>query len=253
MAYSDPDKEKEYQKEYRKKNKDKLQEYQKTYYDKNKSKLKEYGKKYGKQNREKYKEHYKEYRDKNKDELQQYQREYRIKNREKKNAYFKKYRDTHRDKMKEYQKAYHNANRETLNDRNNQYITNINNISRKTAFNHHSQWTPEDDDIIIQMFNNKETPEQIASMLNRSKSAINHRIVRLRAAKKLPPEDKTILHSTGQKSIWIDREEDVETIKRLIKEGYRTKDMLPHLSHEYTYAQVSAKVNHLKNLKKSKI
>ena len=114
-------------------------------------------------------------------------------------------------------------------------------------------WTPEDDDIIIQMFNNKETPEQIASILNRSKSAINHRIVRLRAAKKLPPEDKTILHSTGQKSIWANNEEDVETIKRLIKEGYRVKDMLPHLSHEYTYAQVSAKVNHLKNLKKSKI
>jgi predicted transcriptional regulator len=114
-------------------------------------------------------------------------------------------------------------------------------------------WTPEDDDIIIQMFNNKETPEQIASILNRSKSAINHRIVRLRAAKKLPPEDKTILHSTGQKSIWANNEEDVETIKRLIKEGYRVKDMLPHLSHEYTYAQVSAKVNHLKNLKKSKL
>lgn len=112
-------------------------------------------------------------------------------------------------------------------------------------------WTPEDDDIIIQMFNNKETPEYIAAKLNRSKSAVKHRIVRLRAAKKLPPEDKTILHSTGQKSIWVGREEDVETIKHLIKEGYKIKDMLPHLSHEYTYAQVAGKVNHLKNLKKS--
>ena len=112
-------------------------------------------------------------------------------------------------------------------------------------------WTHEDDDIIIQMFNNKETPEQIAAKLNRTKSAVNHRICRLRAAKKLPPEDKTILHSTGQKSIWIGREEDVETLKRLIKEGYRVKDMLSHLSHEYTYAQVADKVNHLKNLKKS--
>lgn len=114
-----------------------------------------------------------------------------------------------------------------------------------------TKWTPEDDDIIIQMFNNKETPEQIAAKLNRTKSAVNHRIVGLRAAKKLPPEDKTILHSTGQKSIWVGHEEDVEMIKRLIKEGYRIKDMLPHLSHEYTYAQIAAKVNHLKSLKKS--
>ena len=115
------------------------------------------------------------------------------------------------------------------------------------------KWTQEDDDIIIQMFNNKETPEDIAVKLNRSKPAVNHRIVKLRAAKKLPPEDKTILHSTGQKSIWTNNEEDVEMIKRLIKEGYRVKDMLSHLSHEYTYAQVSAKVNHLKNLKNSKL
>lgn len=107
-------------------------------------------------------------------------------------------------------------------------------------------WTPEEDEIIIQMLNDNKDDKTISIKLNKSLSAVTHHIRRLRSSGKISISDRRT-----QNSIWINNEEDVETIKRLIKEGYRVKDMLPHLSHEYTYAQVAGKVNHLKKLKKS--
>lgn len=107
-------------------------------------------------------------------------------------------------------------------------------------------WTPEEDEIIIQMLNDNKDDKAISIKLNKSLSAVTHHIRRLRSSGKISISDRRT-----QNSIWINNEEDVETIKRLIKEGYRVKDMLPHLSHEYTYAQVAGKVNHLKKLKKS--
>lgn len=107
-------------------------------------------------------------------------------------------------------------------------------------------WTPEEDEIIIQMLNDNKDDKTISIKLNKSLSAVTHHIRRLRSSGKISISDRRT-----QNSIWINNEEDVETIKRLIKEGYRVKDMLPHLSHEYTYAQVASKVNCLKKLKKS--
>ncbi len=72
----------EYQKEYREKNKDKIREYhennkeqRKEYYEKNKEQRKEYY--------EKNKEQRKEYNEKNKENYKEYQKEYRKKNKDK--------------------------------------------------------------------------------------------------------------------------------------------------------------------------
>ena len=109
-------------------------------------------------------------------------------------------------------------------------------------------WTPEEDAIIISSLNDNEDDEAISVKLNKSLSAVTHHIGRLRAAGKISLPDRRT-----QNSVWLGREDDVETLKRLIKEGYRVKDMLPYLSHEYTYAQVASKVTVLKKLKKSKL
>ena len=107
-------------------------------------------------------------------------------------------------------------------------------------------WTPEEDEIIIQMLNDNKDDKTISVELNKSLSAVTHHIRRLRSSGKISTVDRRT-----QNSVWINNEEDVEILKRLIKEGYRVKDMLPHLSHEYTYAQVASKVTCLKKLKKS--
>lgn len=107
-------------------------------------------------------------------------------------------------------------------------------------------WTPEEDEIIISMLNDNKDDKAISIKLNKSLSAVTHHIRRLRSLGKISLSDRRT-----QNSVWINNEEDVETLKRLIKEGYRVKDMLPHLSHEYTYAQVASKVTCLKKLKKS--
>jgi len=73
MPYKDPEKQREYKKEYyQKKNK----EYMKEYYEKNKEKIleqqKEYMKEYREKNKEKIKEQRKEYREKNKEYYKEY-------------------------------------------------------------------------------------------------------------------------------------------------------------------------------------
>ena len=82
--------------------------------------------------------------------------------------------------MKKYGKQYYDKNKDALNDKNNQYLMNINAISRKTAFNHHSQWTPEDDTILIKLKKQNKSHKEIAETLGRSISSINTRLVRLR-------------------------------------------------------------------------
>tara|TARA_R110002073_G_scaffold163722_1_gene319961 strand:+ start:88 stop:543 length:456 start_codon:yes stop_codon:yes gene_type:complete len=66
----DKDKKKEYNKEYREKNKEKLKE-----------KKKEYDREYREKNKDKLKEYLNEYREKNKDKLNEYKREYRRRKR----------------------------------------------------------------------------------------------------------------------------------------------------------------------------
>ena len=253
----------EYKKQYYRQNKEKIKEWRKQYYQCNKEKINEIHKKYCHNNKDKVKEYNRKYRETHKG----YCAELSIENALKRNnesrltAHNSKKLWTQKEISLLKQLTLQNVPPHEIDKNPNLHKTRSAICNKLHVLRANNEipssslridgWTHEDDDIIIQMFNNKETPEQIAAKLNRTKSAVNHRICRLRAEKKLPPEDKTILHSTGQKSIWTGREEDVETLKRLIKEGYRVKDMLSHLSHEYTYAQVAGKVNHLKNLKKS--
>ena len=152
---------KAYMKAYRKKNKEKLNEYSKQYYEENKEKVKERQKKHYKQNKEKMKEYYK----KNKEIIKGQQKEYREKNKERKVSYDKEYRET---------------NRKTINDKNNQRSTERNDVSRKIAFNHRREWTPEEDTILIKLKKQDKSHEEIAETLGRTIASINTRLVKLR-------------------------------------------------------------------------
>tara|TARA_R110000851_G_C12908074_1_gene548935 strand:+ start:296 stop:820 length:525 start_codon:yes stop_codon:yes gene_type:complete len=88
---------KEYQKEYREKNKEKLKEYKKEWCEKNRDEIKEYQKK--------NKEYHKEYYEKNKSKILEQKKEYNEKTKEKKKEYTKQYREKNKDKILEYQQT----------------------------------------------------------------------------------------------------------------------------------------------------
>jgi len=88
---------KQYQKEYREKNKDKIKEVGKEYREKNKDKIKEVKKEYYEKNKDKIKE----YREKNKDKIKEVKKEYREKNKDKIKEVGKEYYEKNKDKIKE--------------------------------------------------------------------------------------------------------------------------------------------------------
>ena len=114
---------KEYQKEYREKNKDKISEYQKEYREKNKDKISEYYEK----NKDKRIEYQKEYVEKNKDKI----KEYYEKNKDK----IKEYVEKNKDKIKEYQKEYYEKNKGEIKEYQKEW--NKNNSEKK--FNSHNK------------------------------------------------------------------------------------------------------------------
>ena len=156
-----PEEQKAYMKAYREKNKERLNEYSKQYYEENKEKVKEHQKEHYKQNKEKIKEYF----ENNKDKIKEHQKAYREKNRERKVAYDKEYRD---------------KNREKINDKNNQRLTERNDVSRKMAFNHRREWTPEEDVILIKLKKQGKPHKEIAETLGRTIGSINIRLVNLR-------------------------------------------------------------------------
>ena len=101
---------KEYQKQYRLKNKDRLRASNKEYYLTNKDKINKRGK---------------EYREKNKDRKRErdkvYGKQYRAKNKEKIKArmepYMKEYREKNKDVIKVQRKEYRNANKDKLREK----------------------------------------------------------------------------------------------------------------------------------------
>jgi len=80
MPYKDPEREKEYRREYRKRNPDKMKKYQKEYAIKHKIRLseqkKEYFKKYKEENPERVKETKKKYKMTHVEKIQEYNKEY---------------------------------------------------------------------------------------------------------------------------------------------------------------------------------
>jgi hypothetical protein len=127
---------KEYQKEYRKKNADKNKTYQKVYQSLNAEKIKKQRDLYKKENKEKIKNN----RIKNKEKTKIYNKAYREKKKEEKGKcsikpkirtfdrkkYSKKYQIENAKKLKEYQKDYRIKNKEKLKKlKNLDYIKNI--------------------------------------------------------------------------------------------------------------------------------
>jgi hypothetical protein len=91
---------KDYNKEYREKNKEKIAENKKKWCEANKEKIKKRREEYKEINKEVISEKNKEYREKNKEKI----KEYREKNKEKIKEYRKEYRKKNRDKINEYER-----------------------------------------------------------------------------------------------------------------------------------------------------
>jgi hypothetical protein len=122
-------KRKEYEREYRKKNKEKIREqgreYRKKnkektalrlkkYYKKNKEKIAKYNKEYNKKNKEKIKEKRKDYLKKYREDNKEQRREYYKKNKEKILKKHRKYNKENKEKISEQQKKYNGKNKENV-------------------------------------------------------------------------------------------------------------------------------------------
>jgi len=115
---------KQYQKQYREKNREEISEYSKQYREKNREEISEYGKQYYEKNIEKYREKNKQYREKNREEISENGKQYYEKNREKISEYQKQYYLKNREKvqckfcgnemfkksLKKHQKSFHSLN-----------------------------------------------------------------------------------------------------------------------------------------------
>lgn len=108
----------EYDKEYRRKNKERIAEYHKQYAIKNKEKIKSYNKEYREKNIDKLKQYYEE----NKERISEYNKQYRSNNRENLNAekrkwteenkkYLQKYRIINKERDREKQKIWSQTER----------------------------------------------------------------------------------------------------------------------------------------------
>ncbi len=115
MPYKNKNKQREYQKEYRKmwaeKNKDKISVKGKEYYQSNKTKISMKHKEYHQKNKEKIALKHKEYNQKTKEKMKQYFKEYKLKNKERLREYNRiqtsKYRKKNPEKIKDYKKEYY--------------------------------------------------------------------------------------------------------------------------------------------------
>lgn len=106
MVYKDSVKKKEYQRDYREKNKEQLKEKKKEYREKNKEQRKEQRKEYYENNKEREKEQRKEYREKNKKRDKEKKKEYYEKNKEQVLKQRKEYREKNKEQITEKKKEY---------------------------------------------------------------------------------------------------------------------------------------------------
>ena len=92
----------------------------------------------------------------------------------------------------------------------------------------YSAWTTTEETKLIQMHLAGSKVSDIAKALRRTKGSVGVRIHKLRSEGRLPQGDPEI--TSRFKPVWTD--EEIETIKRMIKEGARVKDILPHLPNK---------------------
>ena len=117
MTYKDPEKRREYDKQYYEQNREKILEREKQYYEQNREKILERKKQYREQNREKILERKKRYREQNREKIAERKKQYREQNREK----IAEYREQNREKIAEREKQYYEQNREKILERKKQY------------------------------------------------------------------------------------------------------------------------------------
>lgn len=170
MPYKDPEKLKEYRKEYYQKNKDKLNEKHKNYRNQNQEKIKEKKKEYYGQNKDKAKEYGKNYRNQNQEKIKEYRKEHYQKNKE---------------HEKERIKEYYEQNKERYCQQNSQRTKIENDVSRLSANNHRQLWDPAQEEILIKLYKRNTPHEEIAAQLSRTIDAIRFRIKRLKKLGKL--------------------------------------------------------------------
>jgi len=91
-------------------------EYNKNYREKNKgyyvNYLRDYSKKYYEENKEKVLESIKNYKKENKENIIKYSKDYYEENKEKMNDYAKKYNEENKERLKEYRREYYKNKRE---------------------------------------------------------------------------------------------------------------------------------------------
>ena len=112
---------------------------------------------------------------------------------------------------------------------------------KKQKKNARCEWTTTEEAKLIQMHLAGSKVSDIAKALGRSKGSVGVRIHKLRAESRLPQGNPEI--SSRFKPVWTD--EEIETIKRMIKEGHSIKDILPHLPNK-KISQVNNKVADMK-------
>lgn len=103
------------------------------------------------------------------------------------------------------------------------------------------EWTTTEETKLIEMHLAGNTVSDIAKALVRSKGSVSVRIHKLRVEGSLPEGDPEI--TSRFKPVWTD--EEIKTIKRMIKEGARTKDIFPHLPNK-NRTQVNNKISDMR-------
>ena len=89
-------------------------EYNKQYREKNKEKLKKQQKEWKEKNKEQHKQQRREYAEKNKEKIAEQQKQYRIDNKEKREEQQKQYYQNHKEATLQQQKEYREANIEKV-------------------------------------------------------------------------------------------------------------------------------------------
>lgn len=95
---------KEYQKQYRQKNKQKIQKQAKKYYQQNKEKLTKATKDWRNSHEQEIKKYRKEYKEKNKDKIKKQDKKYQQEHKQQKRNYDKKYKQTHKLQRNKHRK-----------------------------------------------------------------------------------------------------------------------------------------------------
>jgi len=113
----------EYEKQYREKNKEKISEKSIEYREKNKEKISEKNKEYFQKNKEKISEKNKEYREKNKETISEKSKEYYEKNKEKIIDKSKEYYEKNKEKRIDKSKEYFQKNKEKISEKNKEKYT----------------------------------------------------------------------------------------------------------------------------------